>query len=154
MSSCASSMASNPLPNPTRIFIDASVLFAAALSDTGFARDLILAGSRGELSLVLSAFVIEETRRNLGAKAPRALPFLETFLALDLMQVVDPPAVLVQQVGADIALKDAPIVAGAVHAAVEFLATYDRKHLLAQAALIRDRFGITVGTPEAILAIE
>ena len=74
MSSCTSSMASNPLPNPTRIFIDASVLFAAALSKTGFARDLILVGAREELTLVLSAFVIEETRRNLATKAPHALP--------------------------------------------------------------------------------
>lgn len=155
MSSCASTMASNPPPNPTRVFIDASVLFAAALSETGFARDLILAGARGELSLILSAIVIEETRRNLAAKAPRALPFFETFLSLDLVQVVDPPAALVRQVAAVIALKDAPIVAGAVHATAEFLATYDRKHLLAQAALIQDRFGITVGTPEAVLvAIE
>ena len=152
MSSCASNMASNPLPNPTRIFVDASVLFAAALSNTGFARDLILAGARGERTLVLSAFVIEETRRNLAAKAPRALPFLETFLALELAQAVDPPAALVRQVAADIALKDAPIVAGAIHAAAEFPATYDRKHLLAQAGLIQDRFGITVGTPEAVLA--
>jgi predicted nucleic acid-binding protein len=152
MSSCASSMGSTPLPDPTRIFIDASVLFAAALSATGFARDLILAGARGELVLVLSAFVIEETRRNLGIKAPRAVPYFETFLALELAQVVNPPAALVQQVAADIALKDAPIVAGAVHATAKFLATYDRRHLLAQAALIQDRFGITVGTPEAVLA--
>ena len=52
----------------------------------------------------------------------------------------------------DIVLKDAPIVAGAVHARAKFLATYDRKYLLTQASLIQDRFGITVGTPEALLA--
>jgi hypothetical protein len=39
-------MGSTPLRNPTRIVIDASVLFAAALSEAGFARDLILAGAR------------------------------------------------------------------------------------------------------------
>jgi predicted nucleic acid-binding protein len=152
MSSCASSMGSRPLPRPSRIFIDTSVLFAAALSDTGFARDLILAGDRGRLDLILSAFVIEETRRNLAVKAPRALPFFETFLTLKLVQAIDPPAALVRQVAVDIVLKDAPIVAGAVHAGAKFLATYDRKHLLAQAALIQDRFGIAVGTPEAVLA--
>ena len=145
-------MGSNPLPNPTRIFIDASVLFAAALSEMGFAHDLILGGARGDLAPILSAFVIQETRRNLAAKAPRALPFFETFLTLELVQVVDPPAALVRQVAADIALKDAPIVAGAVHAGATFLATYDRKHLLTQAALIQDRFGIIVGTPEVVLA--
>jgi predicted nucleic acid-binding protein len=127
-------------------------LFAAAFSKSGFARDLILAGAREERTLVFSAVVIEETRRNLATKAPRALPFLETFLALELVQMVDPPAALVRQVSVDIALKDAPIVAGAVHAGAGFLATYDRKHLLAQAALIQDRFGITVGTPEIVLS--
>ena len=151
MSSCASCMASKPAPTPTRIFIDASVLFVAARSDTGFARDLIVAGARGDLALILSFFVIEETRRNLATKAPRALPFFETFLSLGLVQTVDPPAALVRQIAVDIALKDAPIVAGAVHATAKFLATYDRRHLLAQAALIQDRFGITVGTPEAVL---
>lgn len=99
-------MASTP-PSPTRIFVDTSVLFAAAR------------------------------------------------LAFGPVQLIDPPAALVRQVAADIALKDAPIVAGAVHAAAAFLATYDRKHLLAQAAVIQDRFGITVGTPEVVLvAIE
>src|SRR5215211_1224951 len=131
MSSCASYMASNPPLNPSRIFIDTSVLVAAALSNSGFGRSLILAGARGEHTLVLSAFVIEETRRNLAAKAPRALPFFETFLALELVQVVDPSAALVRQVAVDTVLKDAPIVAGAVHAEAKFLATYDRKHLLA-----------------------
>jgi predicted nucleic acid-binding protein len=153
MSSCASSMASNPPLNPTRIFIDASVLFAAARSDTGFAHDLILAGARGELTLVLSAFVIEETRRNLAAKVPRALAFFETFLAFELLQVVNLPAFLVQEVAANIALKDSPIVAGAIHAEAKHLATYDRKHLLAQSELIQAKFGITVGTPETVLAI-
>jgi predicted nucleic acid-binding protein len=140
------------LPSPTRIFVDTTVLFAAARSETGFARDLIVAGTRGDLALILSRYVIEETRRNLANKAPRALSYFDLFLAFGHVQLVDPPAALVRQVAADIALKDAPIVAGAVYAAAQFLATYDRKHLLAQAALIRDRFGITVGTPEAVLA--
>ena len=56
------------------------------------------------------------------------------------------------QAAVDIVLKDAPIVAGAVHDLAKFLATYDRKYLLAQAALIQDRFEIAVGIPEAVLA--
>jgi predicted nucleic acid-binding protein len=144
-------MASTP-PNPTRIFVDTSVLFAAARSETGFARDLILAGARGDPALIFSRYVIEEARRNLANKAPGAMSYFDLFLAFGHVQLVDPPAALVRQVAADIALKDAPIVAGAVHAAAKFLATYDRRHLLAQAGIIQDRFGITVGTPEAVLA--
>jgi hypothetical protein len=82
------------------------------------------------------------------------MSYFDLFLAFEHVQLVDSPAALARQVAADVALKDAPIVAGAIHAAAEFLATYDRKHLLAQAGLFQDRFGITVGTPEAVLAIE
>jgi predicted nucleic acid-binding protein len=111
-----------------------------------------VAGARGDLALVLSRYVIGEIRRNLTNKAPRALSYFDIFLAFGHVQLVDPPAALVRQVAADIALKDAPIVAGAIHAEAKFLVTYDRKHFLTQADLIQDRFGITVGTPEAVLA--
>jgi hypothetical protein len=43
-------------------------------------------------------------------------------------------------------------VAGAVTAGSRFLATYDRRHLIAHAALIEERFGVVVDTPERILA--
>ena len=111
-----------------------------------------MVGARGDVALILSTFVIQETRRNLATKAPRALPLFDAFLVLELVQTVDPPPALVGQVATVIALKDAPIVAGAIHARAAFLATYDRKHLLAQATLIQARFGIIVATPEAVLA--
>lgn len=152
MNSFASGMVSRaPFP-PTRVFIDASVLFAASLSKTGFARDLIVAGIRGDIVLVLSHIVIEETRRNLAAKVPRAVPFFDTVLALEFLLIIDPPATLVRQTAAHIVLKDAPIVAGAIHAQAEFLVTYDRKHLLTQAGLIQAKFGVIVTTPETVLA--
>jgi predicted nucleic acid-binding protein len=145
-------MASSPPPNPTKIFIDTSVLFAASLSATGFARDLIVAAARGELTLVLSSFVIAEARRNLDRKAPQALPFFDAFLALEVVHAVNPSPALVRQVATRVTFKDAPIVAGAVHARARFLATYDQKHLLAQADLIQAAFGVIVATPEAVLA--
>lgn len=42
----------------TRVFIDASVLFAAALSQTGSARDLIFAGNREDILLALAPIVV------------------------------------------------------------------------------------------------
>lgn len=145
-------MASSRQPGPIRIFVDASVLFAASHSQSGFARDLVVAGVRGQATLVLSPFVIEETRRNLLRKAPSALPFLEAFLALGLVHAVEPPAALVRQVAMTIVLKDAPVVAGAIHDAVTFLATYDRKDLLSKRQEILTAFGVTIATPEEILA--
>ena len=144
-------MASSRQPPQTSVFIDASVLFAATLSERGRAHDLVLAGARDEVVLVVSAFVVFETRRNLAKKAPRALPDIDALLALAPVLTVDPPPSLVRRVAAEIALKDAPIVAGALHASARFLATYDRKHLLSHAVSIDAKFGIVVSTPNEIL---
>ncbi|MBA3450253.1 MAG: PIN domain-containing protein [Chloroflexia bacterium] len=145
-------MASTPRIGPTRVFVDASVLFSAARSPKGFARDLIEAGLRGQIELVLSPFVIEETRRNLSKKAPEALPLFEAFLAPDLIRVVQPSTALVAQVATVIVLKDAPVVAGAIVAEATLVATYDRKDLLSKRAEILAAFGVTVATPDEILA--
>jgi hypothetical protein len=51
-----------------------------------------------------------------------------------------------------VVLKDAPIVAGAIKANAQYLASYDRKHLLRQAAMIKDHFGVTVDNRDNILA--
>jgi predicted nucleic acid-binding protein len=144
-------MTSTPPTGPPRVFIDSSVLFAAALSSTGSARELIITAARGQIDLVFSRFVLDETERNLAAKAPRALPFFHTLRRLGIARTVDPSASLVRRVAKVVVTKDAPIVAGAINASAPFLASYDRKHLHAQAALIRARFGIDVAVPDDIL---
>ncbi len=135
-----------------KVFLDSSVLFAASRSQKGFARDLLVAGILGRAALFLSPFVVDETRRNLARKSPHVLPFYESFLTRGLVQAVEPPAMLVQQAAAFIAHKDAEIVAGAVHAGTTFLATYDRKDPLAKRQEILTAFGVTVATPDEILA--
>ena len=50
-----------------------------------------------------------------------------------------------------VAVKDAPIVAAAVHAGAHYLATYDRRHLLSQAEQIRAHFRIATMTPDEVL---
>lgn len=149
---CANSMASIRTPRQNRIFIDTSVLFASAVSGSGFARDLILAGTRGQFEIVVNQFMVLETRRNLAKKAPQAIGFLEVFLSSEAVQSIEPPLSLVRQIAEIIMPKDAPIVAGAVHAEARFIATFDRKHLLTEAALIEERFGVVVQTPGVILS--
>jgi predicted nucleic acid-binding protein len=141
-----------PLTGTSRVFVDASVLFAASHSPRGFARDLIEAGIRGRIALVLSPFVIQETRRNLSRKAPEALLLFQVFLASGLMRVVQPSRALVEQVADVIVLKDAPVVAGAIDANATLIATYDRRHLLSKRQEIFEAFGVTVATPGEILA--
>ncbi len=53
-----------------KAFIDASVLFSAMLSKTGYARDLLKLGVQTKVQLVISPFVLAEVERNLNAKSP------------------------------------------------------------------------------------
>lgn len=47
-----------------KVFLDSSVLIAAAISPKGYASDLITKSFRGELKVIVSDLVIEETQRN------------------------------------------------------------------------------------------
>ena len=136
----------------TRVFIDSSVLIAAALSNTGAARDLILRSVKGNLTLYLSSVVLEEVERNLSRKAPAALPAFETLRAF-FPNIVDPDKALVTRVAEVVEAKDAPIVAAAIKAEVDYLALYDQKHLLRQKEVIQSELGITVATPAEVLAV-
>lgn len=73
-----------------RVFLDASVLFAAAYSTTGASREIIRQGFRGCIALVASELVFEEARRNLEVKAPGQVPDLETFHQAATIEMVRP----------------------------------------------------------------
>jgi predicted nucleic acid-binding protein len=134
-----------------RVFIDSSVLYAAAYSVSGRAYDLITLGLRGDVPLSLSPLVLTETVRNITDKAPHVLP---AFHALDQVlapYLVAPSPASVRRAATLIHPKDAPIVAGALAARATYLATYDRRHLLNHAEAIRQALGILVMTPDDIL---
>ncbi|MGH2557932.1 MAG: PIN domain-containing protein [Thermomicrobiales bacterium] len=145
-------MASSRPKRPFRVFLDASVLFAGALSARGYSRDLIVLGASHRVEVVASATVLAEARRNLAIKVPRGLPLIDVFERSMIMLTAEPPDELVRRVAEIVVTKDAPIVAGAMTAHADFLATFDRKHLLRQAAVIQERFGVVVATPEEIVA--
>lgn len=140
------------MPDETDIvFVDSSVLFPGSTSARGYARDLLLAGLQGPLTLVISTLVLHETERNLTRKAPRALPAFEIFRALLAARIVDPPESLIHEVAMMIDPKDAPIVAAAIHGRATFLATYDRRHMLSHSDLVFGRYGVRIARPDAIL---
>ena len=116
------------------VFIDASVLFAAAYSSHGHARDLIRLAIREELTLVVSELVLEETRRNLAESAPDHLVFLDLIVKSVPFEFVRPTKREVRAATKHVALKDAPIVAAARRARVNLLVTLDKKHLLGKPA--------------------
>jgi predicted nucleic acid-binding protein len=118
-----------------RVFIDSSVLFAAAYSSKGYARDLILMAARDEIRLVISTLVVAETRRNLADFAPEVIPALELIFAAIDMDIVDPSREEVIAASTVVAFKDAPILAAAKVAQADFLITLDKKHLLDRSEL-------------------
>ncbi len=142
----------NRAQRTSKVFVDSSVLIAAAISPRGRARQLLLEGFRGRIELYTSSDVLLETERNLDRKAPDAVPAFADFRELLVVRTVEPGRPLVLAAGAVVALKDAPIVAAASLAGADFLATYDRKHLLQHSDQIREHFNVEVATPEQVLA--
>ena len=138
----------------TRVFVDSSVLIAAALSEKGAARELIRKGFRGDFVICISANVLEEAERNLAVNAPEALPdfhLLRGLLSAKIVRLSEPTVSAAARI---VAAKDAPILAGAVQARALSLATYDRRHLLDHAESISESLAIIVATPDEVLRAE
>lgn len=139
-----------PINVPTA-FLDASVLIPAAISGRGTSRDLLGAGRRGAVRLVASQDVLDEAERNLFRKRPEAI---RTFWdQRDLLEIVAPGRDLVIEIARRIEPKDTPVVAGAIVAGATYLVSYDRRHLLREADLIRQAYGIEVVTPDYLVAL-
>lgn len=135
----------------SRVFIDSSVLIAAAISSSGSARDLILSSIRNESKLVVSDLVFEETERNLSQKAPKALPAFKLFKEVLSPELVNAPKLFILKASKVVNVKDAPIVAAALEAKADFLVTYDRKHLLRYKGEVEREFKIKVRTPGEVM---
>ena len=135
----------------SKVFLDSSVFIAAAISPTGSARDLIMSFLNNKFKVVVSDLVLEETEKNLSNKAPKALPIFRLFLEILQPEVVRPPKSLVARATKVLDTKVAPIVAGAIQSKADFLASYDRKHLLQKRKEIKRHFDITVTTPDEII---
>lgn len=113
-----------------RLFIDSSVLFTAANSERGHSRDFLVLSAREELVLVLSNYVLEETRRNLASlKKPEDID-LEYLLSKAKVEITNADRNEVLLAAKITVLKDAPVIAVAKKANVDMLVSLDRKHLL------------------------
>jgi predicted nucleic acid-binding protein len=141
-------------PKPQRrIFLDSSVLYAAAFSKIGPARRLILKGLEGSIVLAISDLVLEETKRNLTKNAPLPLPYFTILADLFSPFITNPTKAEVLRAAKIVHLKDAAIVAAAAKGKAAYLATHDVKHLLAHAQAIEAAYGITVIAPAELLSI-
>ncbi|MDO8755676.1 MAG: PIN domain-containing protein [Anaerolineales bacterium] len=118
-----------------RIFIDSSVLFSAAYSSKGHSRDLLLMGASGEIKIVFSNFVLQETIRNLSGLKKPPLEELDQIVQNANIELVDATKQSVLDAAKVIVLKDAPIIAAAKTAKVNMLVSLDKKHILGRTDL-------------------
>ncbi|MFN2323883.1 MAG: PIN domain-containing protein, partial [Trueperaceae bacterium] len=96
-----------------RLFLDANVLFSAAIGPAGAAAGLIALGEAGACALVTSALAVTEASRNLSAKAPAAMDRWEVLApVVGIVPEADPR--LLDRVGVALDAKDRPILAAAL----------------------------------------
>lgn len=135
-----------------KLFLDASVLFAAAYSSSGASRELFRLAARDAVTLVISRFVLEEAERNLSAKAATEIvQRLHLLLAVVSVEISpDPSKEEVLAAAAYTALKDAPVVAAARQAGVDYLVSLDRKHLV-EPPEVAEQSGLAIVLPETAL---
>ena len=110
-----------------RLFLDANVLFSAALSREGAASNLFAFAGAGACELVTSAFVVAEVTRNLRVKAPEALGRWERPIT-SVGVVVETDARLVDRIAVALPAKDRPVLAAALGCRATVLVTGDRRH--------------------------
>lgn len=135
----------------TKAFLDTSVLFAAIYSPRGAARDLLKLAILEAVTLYVSGLVFEETERNIQKKAPEKLATYHALMqAVPFVVVPDPSKEAVLAAYAYTVLKDAPIVAAATEAGVDYLATYDRKDLL-DGPEVAEQSGLRIVTPDMVV---
>ena len=106
-----------------RLFLDANILFSAAKSD-GAVRELLTRLVKAGHELRADAYVVEEARRNIEAKAPAAIEALQLLLrTVTLDQVTGRSKSL-----APLPEKDRPVLEGAIRQRCHILVTGDRTH--------------------------
>ena len=109
-----------------RVFLDANVLFSAAYLDRSRTRAIFQLAEAGPCELTSSAYALDEARRNLVRKQPDRQAELERLVSRVAI-CAEPGTELVQwAAGLEISPKDAPIIAAAAQAGVDWLVSGDR----------------------------
>jgi len=116
-----------------RVFLDTSALTAGVVSLTGAAREVLRLGEARVIELVMSRQVLAEADRNLAAKLPTVLDHYHLLLRHLAPVVVEDPSLAVAQDAARVIHRnDAPILAAARIAAVDYLVTWNARDFLTE----------------------
>jgi len=134
-----------------RVFMDASVFFAALYSSQGAARDLIRLAFEEKVRLIVSQDILDEVARNILKKAPHMATLYDLLLTTMDLEIVDaPPQDIVEQAVEYVTEKDAHVIAAALEAKPDYLVTYDQKHLLGRPE-VAERSGLKIVTPDVVV---
>ncbi len=111
-----------------RVFLDTNVLFSAAYHSSGHPAALLDAAAFGRYIPVICRVVVDEVVRNLRKKAPQALGSLErTFQEVSFEMAPEPRGSEVKRwAGAGFG-SDAPVLAAAIEAEVDYFCTGDKR---------------------------
>ncbi len=114
-----------------KVFIDTNVLIAGVNSVTGASATILDLCEARVLQMVVSRQVLIEADRNFAAKFPQLVGRFRQFMHnLAPLMVEDPTPESMEKAATIIDRKDAPILAAAENANVDFLITLDKKHFL------------------------
>lgn len=135
-----------------KVFLDSSVVVAGVGSLTGAAGTVLDLCEAGLVEPVLSEQVLLEVDRAVTAKLPGMAPRLRTFLlGLAPALAPEPTAADIRRAQKLTHAKDAPILAAARLAGVDYLLTLDKKHFLVPRAAVK--FDPPVLTPGEFLRV-
>lgn len=109
-----------------RVFLDANILFSAARS-AGAVRALLEELQRLGHECCADAYVVEEARRNLAAKAPDAGAALDRLLRRVSVAALQPSGAVPQE-AQSLPEKDQPVFTAAMRGGCDVLLTGDRTH--------------------------
>ena len=121
---------------PLRVFFDADVIIAGSASPDGASHALLQVAELGLVDGWTSTLVLDEVRRNLWQKLPRALPIFEALWPHCLHLGPDPDATDMQRVLAYAHGKDVHVVAAALRVPTHWLLTFNVRHFYSPPGLV------------------
>lgn len=126
-----------------RVFLDTSALLAGIISTTGAAREVLRLCEAGIVDVFLSRQVLVEADRNLSEKLPALVEDFRDFMRKMAPVLLDDPSPKeVFRASRVIHHKDAPILAAAIRADVDYLVTWNTRHFHKQSVMKAVRFKI------------
>jgi predicted nucleic acid-binding protein len=133
-------------------FLDASVFVSACMSLQGASHEILLQSARGGVLLAISDYTLRETERSLSRKRPDALPMFRELLGSVDFSVINPTLDEILEAAKYTDIEDAPIVAAAKKAGVNYLVSLNRRHLVGVPE-VSEGSGLAIVLPEELLRL-